>query len=399
MVPAEAPDDARRSGSPRSCTATRWSPATSSCATKIRRADGAADARPARRQGGVLRCLVPRRLRDLPAAPADLAAAATPSPTTSPHGGDPGHPRPWDAVDLRRLRCGDPAADALAEAFGRREIACGWTLNLEQEDVCPVVTLPDRRVDRRRPRRPGQEGAPRDPAQGQAGGGCGRRPRSTTSWTRSRPAGVHRPPPAALGRPRPVPVDARRRPEPRVHPAAVRAVRRRAGRCGSRSSRSAAGGSRPGSRSRPPDAILYYNAGVDPDARDLSPGVLHGRALRAARARARDRAAGHAPRRRAVQVRVGRGRRADPAPARPTDGRPMTPPPGFDPCLAPCAGAAGRRPSGSASSRCSRRAPTAAPRSTSTTSSRGWTRRGTTCRSCRCRRAAPCASSSGSASR
>jgi CelD/BcsL family acetyltransferase involved in cellulose biosynthesis len=48
----------------------------------------------------------------------------------------------WDAVDLRRLRCGDPAADALATAFGAREIAEGWTLNVEREDVCPVATLP-----------------------------------------------------------------------------------------------------------------------------------------------------------------------------------------------------------------------------------------------------------------
>jgi len=53
------------------------------------------------------------------------------------------HPMPWDVVDLRRLRCGDPAGDALAAAFGRREIAEGWTLNVEREDVCPVVTLPE----------------------------------------------------------------------------------------------------------------------------------------------------------------------------------------------------------------------------------------------------------------
>src|SRR5436190_18688702 len=50
--------------------------------------------------------------------------------------------RRWDVVDLRRLRCGDPAADALAAAFGAREIAEGWSLNVEREDVCPVVTLP-----------------------------------------------------------------------------------------------------------------------------------------------------------------------------------------------------------------------------------------------------------------
>ena len=49
----------------------------------------------------------------------------------------------WDAVDLRRLRCGDPAGDALAAALGAREMADGWTLNVEREDVCPVVILPD----------------------------------------------------------------------------------------------------------------------------------------------------------------------------------------------------------------------------------------------------------------
>ena len=49
----------------------------------------------------------------------------------------------WDVVDLRRLRCGDPVADALAQAVGAREIAEGWILNVEREDVCPVVTLPE----------------------------------------------------------------------------------------------------------------------------------------------------------------------------------------------------------------------------------------------------------------
>jgi len=56
---------------------------------------------------------------------------------------DPDHPMAWDVVDLRRLRCGDPAADALADAFGRREMTDDWTLNVEREDVCPVVTLPE----------------------------------------------------------------------------------------------------------------------------------------------------------------------------------------------------------------------------------------------------------------
>ncbi|HSO30613.1 MAG TPA: GNAT family N-acetyltransferase, partial [Candidatus Sulfomarinibacteraceae bacterium] len=49
---------------------------------------------------------------------------------------------PWDAVDLRRLRCDDPATDALAGAFRRHEMGEGWTLTLEREDVCPVATLP-----------------------------------------------------------------------------------------------------------------------------------------------------------------------------------------------------------------------------------------------------------------
>jgi CelD/BcsL family acetyltransferase involved in cellulose biosynthesis len=49
----------------------------------------------------------------------------------------------WDAIDLRRLRCGDPAADALAAAFGGREMASGWTVNLEREDVCPVAVVPE----------------------------------------------------------------------------------------------------------------------------------------------------------------------------------------------------------------------------------------------------------------
>ncbi|MEO8461634.1 MAG: GNAT family N-acetyltransferase [Chloroflexota bacterium] len=48
----------------------------------------------------------------------------------------------WDAVDLRRLRCGDPAVDALSAAIRRKEISAGWTFNLEREDVCPVAALP-----------------------------------------------------------------------------------------------------------------------------------------------------------------------------------------------------------------------------------------------------------------
>ena len=49
----------------------------------------------------------------------------------------------WDAVDLRRLRCADPTGEILAAALGPLEIEHGWTLNLEREDVCPVATLPE----------------------------------------------------------------------------------------------------------------------------------------------------------------------------------------------------------------------------------------------------------------
>lgn len=72
-------------------------------------------------------------------APADFPAVAA---ALVDHVAETGSRRRWDAVDLRRLRCGDPAADALATAFGAREIAEGWTLNVEREDVCPVVHLP-----------------------------------------------------------------------------------------------------------------------------------------------------------------------------------------------------------------------------------------------------------------
>jgi CelD/BcsL family acetyltransferase involved in cellulose biosynthesis len=81
---------------------------------------------------------------DLPGVAEALATAfanemVTPEPTAA----DPDHPERWAAVDLRRIRRGDPTADALAAAFGAHEMAEGWTLNVEAEDVCPVVTIPD----------------------------------------------------------------------------------------------------------------------------------------------------------------------------------------------------------------------------------------------------------------
>ncbi len=76
------------------------------------------------------------------AAPDHLPAVAEALADYCGSSGDPDHPQSWDAVDLRRLRTGDPAADALAAAFGAREMARGWTLNVEPEEVCPVATLP-----------------------------------------------------------------------------------------------------------------------------------------------------------------------------------------------------------------------------------------------------------------
>jgi CelD/BcsL family acetyltransferase involved in cellulose biosynthesis len=52
-------------------------------------------------------------------------------------------PARWDVIDLRRLRFGDPAADALAAAFDRLAPLYGWVVTREEEEVCPVATLPE----------------------------------------------------------------------------------------------------------------------------------------------------------------------------------------------------------------------------------------------------------------
>jgi len=51
-------------------------------------------------------------------------------------------PEPWDVVDLRRLRRDDPAADALQSAFEARASHACWAVSREEEEVCPVLTLP-----------------------------------------------------------------------------------------------------------------------------------------------------------------------------------------------------------------------------------------------------------------
>ena len=49
----------------------------------------------------------------------------------------------WDVVDLRRLRDDDPALPALEDAFRACAEAHGWEVCREQEDVCPLLEVPD----------------------------------------------------------------------------------------------------------------------------------------------------------------------------------------------------------------------------------------------------------------
>jgi CelD/BcsL family acetyltransferase involved in cellulose biosynthesis len=49
----------------------------------------------------------------------------------------------WDVVDLRRLRHDDPMLPALQVAFADQSARFGWHVTREQEDVCPVLTLPE----------------------------------------------------------------------------------------------------------------------------------------------------------------------------------------------------------------------------------------------------------------
>ncbi len=77
------------------------------------------------------------------AAPADLpsVAAALAVGLATPHAYGDLDPTPWDVLDLRRFRCGDPAAEALLKAFADLAAREGWAVTREREDVCPVVTI------------------------------------------------------------------------------------------------------------------------------------------------------------------------------------------------------------------------------------------------------------------
>ncbi len=76
--------------------------------------------------------------------PADLPDVADALARDLAGSPDPVHgPMPWDVVDLRRLRAEDPARAALAAAFEALAEDAGWDVFEEVEDVCPVTTMPD----------------------------------------------------------------------------------------------------------------------------------------------------------------------------------------------------------------------------------------------------------------
>lgn len=72
---------------------------------------------------------------DLPALSSALVAALA-GPPDAAHGS-----QPWDVVDLRRLRGDDPALAALEAAFRGSAAEHGWQVTREREDVCPVVNV------------------------------------------------------------------------------------------------------------------------------------------------------------------------------------------------------------------------------------------------------------------
>jgi CelD/BcsL family acetyltransferase involved in cellulose biosynthesis len=74
--------------------------------------------------------------------PADLDAVAAAVVEALAARPDPSHgDRDWDVVDLRRLRDDDPALPALERAFRARAAEHGWDVHREREDVCPVLTF------------------------------------------------------------------------------------------------------------------------------------------------------------------------------------------------------------------------------------------------------------------
>jgi CelD/BcsL family acetyltransferase involved in cellulose biosynthesis len=143
LVPADGPDDAAPLAIIPLMHRHEVEPRDVELHTSIRHADGPAlTLVPADAKAVFFGASYHADYATLLCAPEHLPAAAEALADYCGEGGDPDHPQPWDAVDLRRLRTGDPALDALAQAFGRREMVRGWVLNVEPEEVCPVATLP-----------------------------------------------------------------------------------------------------------------------------------------------------------------------------------------------------------------------------------------------------------------
>lgn len=77
------------------------------------------------------------------AGPAGLPAVARAVVQSLADRPDPDHgDQLWDVVDLRRLRDDDPSLPALEDAFRDAAEAHRWQVVREVEDVCPVATLP-----------------------------------------------------------------------------------------------------------------------------------------------------------------------------------------------------------------------------------------------------------------
>jgi CelD/BcsL family acetyltransferase involved in cellulose biosynthesis len=74
---------------------------------------------------------------DLPAV-AEAVACALAQPS-----GDGLRETDWDVIDLRRWKADDPALGAFEQALKAEADRHGWPFRSEQEDVCPVITLPE----------------------------------------------------------------------------------------------------------------------------------------------------------------------------------------------------------------------------------------------------------------
>ncbi|MDP9483367.1 MAG: GNAT family N-acetyltransferase [Chloroflexota bacterium] len=210
------------------------------------------------------------------AAPADLDAVAGAVVEALAAGpvADDAHTEPWDVVDLRRLRCGDPTASALSAAFGQHAAEQDWTVDLEREDVCPVATIPSQVEDLdgflatlgKKERHEIRRKLRRAEAAGEVALAQSIQPLVDLPafidlhQRRWGDAGLFRPTPGG---------DASRRfirdlfesfgPDGPVKLCFLTVAGRRIGA---------------GITFEYDDTMAYYNAGLDPDARDLSPGVI-----------------------------------------------------------------------------------------------------------------------------